>query len=161
MNPAPAKPTITREGNVLTSSLAHKYQWYRNDTLIFNATHQAYEAKKDARYTVKVINEHDCSTMSDPIDVILGVEDNPENDIFVIQPNPAQGSFNLIINSDGNYKASIEISDIRGVKLITINDIESNGIFRQTIYMHKYPSGIYFVKLKLGEKIFNKKLIKE
>lgn len=161
VNPAPPKPTITREGNVLTSSLAFKYQWYRNDTLIFKATHQAYEAKQEGRYTVKVFNENDCRTDSDPIDVILGVNDNPDCEIFMLRPNPTRGSFNLIINN-GNYnRASIEITNIQGVKLFAIDDIDMSGIYRQTIDLSKYPAGIYFVKLKLGEKLFNKKLIKE
>ncbi|TAL68442.1 MAG: T9SS type A sorting domain-containing protein [Bacteroidetes bacterium] len=161
VNPAPDKPTITKDGNTLMSSLAHRYQWYRNDTLIVLATNQYYLAKKDGKYSVKVFNELDCGTISDQLDVILGIDDESENNIVLIQPNPTQGYLNIIINDEPVSNCSIEITNIQGEKLFTINNIKINENYLQTIDIHKFPTGVYFVKVNLGNKVIIRKLIKE
>ena len=161
VNPAPAKPTVTRDGNTLMSSAADRYQWYRNDTIIVLATHQYYLAKSDGRYSVKVFNDLDCSAMSDQLDVVLGVADDDEDKTILMQPNPTQGIINLTINHSELITVSIEISNLRGINIYNSGNIEFIGSLKQTIDIHKFPSGIYFIKVKLGDRIINKKLIKE
>ncbi|MBI5324357.1 MAG: T9SS type A sorting domain-containing protein, partial [Ignavibacteriae bacterium] len=161
VNPAPAIPTITRDGNILMSSEAKKYQWFRNDTIIVLATHQYYEAKKDGKYSVKVFNEFDCSAVSEPIDVILGIDDLENIDLVLIRPNPAQGTVNITINNENFALASLEISNIQGEKIFGIDNIEINGKYNRTIDIHKFSAGVYFVKINLGNNIIIRKLIKE
>jgi hypothetical protein len=51
------------------------YQWYRNDTLIPNATTISYNADKNAAYTV-MVKSGPCPTISTPINVTYSLPDN-------------------------------------------------------------------------------------
>ena len=58
----PATPTITQNGESLTSSLATTYQWYYNSTIIPDATGQVYMPPQNGLYKVRVTNEYGCES---------------------------------------------------------------------------------------------------
>jgi hypothetical protein len=51
VNPKPATPVITQNGNILTSSAATGNQWYRDGILIYAAGSQTYTITEDGTYT--------------------------------------------------------------------------------------------------------------
>jgi hypothetical protein len=81
-----------------------------------------------------------------------------ENDskLLKIYPNPNNGSF--IINiPDQNSTTQVEIITISG-KTIYNQQFETN---KMEINMNRYTKGIYFVKVRSGNKIYHSKLIIE
>ncbi len=162
VNPVPEKPTITRNGNILTASQALKYQWYRNNVPIQQATLQSLVMTRDGTYTVKVFNEFDCFSLSDPLDVILGIEDKEaSNETVTLQPNPTPGTFTVVINSGVYSKASIEVSDLQGNKITYISEFEFTGSSRHDVDLRNYTAGVYLVKVYLNDEVIYKKIIKE
>lgn len=66
VNPLPAQPTISANGNQLTSSAANTYQWYFNGGIISGATSQTYIATQSGNYYIVVTNSNGCSSTSAP-----------------------------------------------------------------------------------------------
>ncbi len=62
----PSIPTISGNGNQLTSSASQGNQWYLNNTPISGATGQAYSPTASGTYYVQVTNSNGCSEMSQP-----------------------------------------------------------------------------------------------
>src|SRR6185503_19667179 len=60
----PSPPSITKTGDILTSSPAYAYQWQLNLADIPGATNQSYTASGDGYYTIVVYNENGCYATS-------------------------------------------------------------------------------------------------
>jgi hypothetical protein len=138
VNSIPTKPSITINGNVLTSSYSIGTQWYLNGQPIPGATGQNYIATIDGYYTVEV-TINGCKSM--PSETIFW---NKAGQIDIaIKPNPASDQVEIIIkgvSTNGNYWVSV--FDAHG-KLM-IQKFESS---RLTIPVSKWPSGIYFIRV--------------
>lgn len=70
-----------------------------------------------------------------------------------LYPNPSNGTFFI---ANGNKVNSIEVYNIIGNKILTINNLSSNEI-----NLSNTPTGIYFVKMYSEEKIYTNKIIIE
>ena len=72
--PLPDVPTVSKDGNVLTSSSSTDNQWYFNDAIIQYATAQNYTCTQDGVYFVEVSNEYGCTAKSEEInyDIVTG-----------------------------------------------------------------------------------------
>lgn len=66
-----AKPTIIRNYDTLTASLAIGYQWFRNDTLLVGATNRSYKTLLSGNYKVEITDLNGCKMKSDSLVVIL------------------------------------------------------------------------------------------
>lgn len=62
-NDAPVIPTITAAGNVLTSSVASTYQWYKNGAQLTGETGQSYTTTGPGIYVVRATNAAACETV--------------------------------------------------------------------------------------------------
>lgn len=72
VRPRPAKPTLTRNGNVMVASGANGgYQWLLNGEPIPAAIGQVYIATRKGIYSVMVFNEFGCGTASDPVQILI------------------------------------------------------------------------------------------
>ncbi|MES2592298.1 MAG: T9SS type A sorting domain-containing protein [Bacteroidota bacterium] len=69
VNTAPAAPSISQNGNVLTSSISSGNQWYWNGTLITSAINQVYTATQNGTFTVTVTSNGCSSTASAPVTI--------------------------------------------------------------------------------------------
>lgn len=63
----PARPSISRTGDILVSSPAAAYQWYRNDTLLVGETLQECGILFPGRYSVRITNAQGCPAISDTL----------------------------------------------------------------------------------------------
>lgn len=77
VTPQPAKPTITQNGFVLTSSANTGNQWELNGTSLAGANGKQYVATRAGTYSV-LVSEGACSSeVSDPVQVIVtGLDEN-------------------------------------------------------------------------------------
>jgi hypothetical protein len=73
-NALPATPTITRRGNVLTSTPSQTYQWFSASsstvTAIAGANSRDFVVQRDGRYVVQVSDSNGCQAISAPIDIL-------------------------------------------------------------------------------------------
>ena len=61
VNALPEIPTISQNGNQLTSTSAVSYQWYLDDSMICGATSQTYDATVSGSYQVEITDANACS----------------------------------------------------------------------------------------------------
>ncbi len=82
-------PTITSNGNVITSTAATGYQWYLNGAVITGATGQSHTAVASGYYSVLASFGGGCQLASDTTWVsLVGIEDMDASKVTV-RPNPA------------------------------------------------------------------------
>lgn len=116
-NAAPATPTISLNGNSLTSSSASSYQWYVDGTLIAGATSQSYTPTQSGAYVVRVTDANGCwYTYSLLYDYIFTTDihafDTRHN--LNIFPNPTSGIINLSGDDFLSGDFTVEIMDGQG-----------------------------------------------
>jgi len=89
----------------------------------------------------------------------MSIEENSFED-FSLYPNPNNGSFNVMLNSNSNNDINIEVYDIRG-RTIFNNTYESTSRFNQEIQLNNAQAGMYLVKISDGEKQTIQKIVVE
>ncbi|MCO6499853.1 MAG: T9SS type A sorting domain-containing protein [Vicingus serpentipes] len=72
----------------------------------------------------------------------------------VVAPNPNNGQFNVVINN--NDISLIEVYDVLGKQVFTKSNVNTNKV---AIDLTSQTKGIYFVKLTIGNQVFNEKVI--
>jgi hypothetical protein len=113
----PAIPTITQNGNVLTSSTAVSYQWIYNNSPLTSANGSTYTISQSGSYAVLTRDANGCYAQSinysfTYVDGIIGVN----TDLGVkLYPVPNQGSF--IVEATNLSGAELVIYNIYGQKL--------------------------------------------
>lgn len=140
----PDVPTITQNGNALSSSSASSYQWYLNGTAISGATNQSYTPTQNGVYVVKVGEATGCvfnySTGFAFTSVITGLE-NTRIASLKLAPNPASGSVRVL---------GIPENEIAGVQLMNISGASiSTPFVNQTLSLEGISNGIYLVQVNL------------
>lgn len=84
---------------------------------------------------------------------------NPDENEITVFPNPTSGLINISVASAGE-EIRIDVFNLQGVKLKSIS--QQSGNINQNFFVNiKYfPDGVYFVKIKSGEEIITKQIIK-
>ncbi len=162
IKPSPEKPTITQNGEILFSSAEEGNQWFINGEFIEGADSQYYKPDSSGSYSVQVTGGNGCkSPMSEPYQYITSVEDNPENNLAEVFPNPAKDVLFIKINSTICNYATVYLSNILGerVKKRTIKEVNE----KQTIKINAddLPKGVYFITVYCAEqKIYSNNFVK-
>ncbi|MFN7014173.1 MAG: proprotein convertase P-domain-containing protein, partial [Bacteroidia bacterium] len=152
----PTTPTISQNGNVLTSSPASSYQWYFNGSPISGATSQSYTATQNGSYTVEITDSNGCTALSNPVNVItFGIEEAENKIAFTIFPNPTSNNFN-IEPENGNIIYSITISSITGNIIYN----HTNVVGKQYIDCNTWAAGIYIINIQSEKEIKAFRLVK-
>ena len=86
----------------------------------------------------------------------LGVEYKAEK-AFEIYPNPTSGLFNLVPGDISNINMEVCVIDITGK---TLQSEMLNGSSSYRLNISNLPEGIYFLRLKDGERIVTKRIIR-
>jgi hypothetical protein len=148
-------PTITKNGNILTSSSAVSYQWYENDSLLNGETAQSFTPSKNGKYRVEITDVNGCKSKSALFDYYITAlaNSNISNNIEIF-PNPAsdevelKGDFLsncnyeiLLLNSYGQIQ-----KQQKNIKIIDLLSLR-NGMY------------IVLVKIENSETIYKKLVI--
>ncbi|KAF5048080.1 hypothetical protein DSECCO2_453790 [anaerobic digester metagenome] len=114
VNPLPATPVITQNGNDLTTGTAATYQWFIEGSFLSGMNTQSITPDQTGNYTVVITNAQGCSATSSPFYFELSglSESNQETIIFV--PNPTNGYVQFIGEMLQNGSYSIDVSDALG-----------------------------------------------
>lgn len=158
-NPYPEKPVITIDNKVLSTQTAAHYQWYLDGALLKNDTNQTLNVKNIGKYTVEIKNEFLCSMMSDTFLVTedMGIDDNN----IGVYPNPSSGEFNLNISGYDSQSIEFTVTNTLGSEIMNYSGVINEETFKKAIMLNSYPSGIYFLNLKVGDNRQIIKLIKQ
>ncbi len=162
VNPLPSTPIIAINGGVLTSSASTGNQWYLNGSSIPGATSQNYTPSQNGIYSLTVTDINGCSATSADFNFTitnienLFISDGLESGITIF-PNPGKGVFQLKINSNQIFIISIEVYNVLGKRIynIPVNDYQ----LPVSIDLSGQSTGIFFMKLKVDNKVYNKKII--
>ncbi len=144
------------------------YKWYKDGSIIAGANTTNYIATTAGIYKCRVTKTATgCYKNSNAISVTVpckeGDEIINEGKIFSIYPNPNNGTFEIAVNYlasatsplERGRGVSIEIYNSLG-QLIYSNEIISSS---QTISLDNISSGIYFVRVGVGNNYAEQKLI--
>lgn len=156
VNPNPTTPTVSVNGDTLTSSTATAYQWYFNNTIISGATQQTHIAQNSGDYHVEVSNSNNCTAESNPVNITvtsIGLTEF-ESQQLSVYPNPSNGRFT--VSSNLSQPVSIEIVDATG-RLISSYPNIING--KTEIEIENVSSGIYFIRFKVDDRVDTQKLM--
>ena len=107
-------------------------------------------------------------------DLILHEEGNPNCEAIVSQshdvipdieklrlaPNPTNQYVNIDWSSDKSGKANLKILSLSGQLILEADILGHSGQNTKTIHLEELPSGLYLVKLRLENQIFQNKLLK-
>lgn len=147
VNPLPAKPTITKDSLTLTSSTANAYQWFKNETIIINATTQTYTVTETGDYKVRIKDSSDCEAYSDVMNVQVTGIDNTFNNTIQVYPNPVKDI--LIVSSIG-YRVSGKVYNYLGEVVMIVNNEDGK------IDVRELPQGLYILRTNEGTARFIK-----
>jgi hypothetical protein len=142
------KPTISQNGNVLTSSSASDNQWYSNGAAINGANQQDYTVSQTGWYWVEV-SDGNCSNRSDSIYIEpSGINEITGKGQIHIFPVPFSHDLNI------NFDAGIDIS----MWSLQITDQIGRTVYQQKTLAQKniidlngVASGIYFINIQTPE----------
>ena len=159
-NPSPTTPTISQNGNVLTSSSATGNQWLLNGEAIPGDTNQSYTIPlpitDTSCYSVTVTNSYGCSATSDTICLYsLGILEFVKNNGIRVYPNPASDRLNLQFRDaiEGGYV--IDVYNYLGKKVISekVSQTEAEHQLNTT----SLNNGIYIYNITTTTNIFKGK----
>ncbi|MBX7180643.1 MAG: aryl-sulfate sulfotransferase [Bacteroidia bacterium] len=140
---APAIPTITQNGNTLSSSAGSTYQWYQNGVLIPGATEASYTPTESGYYMVRITDDGDCYKRYSEyfnFSISIGV-DTPESQVLTtVFPNPSNGK--VYINNIGlnGESFNVEVFDPVGRSILTAANSKE-------IDLSGYGNGIYLLAI--------------
>lgn len=143
----PAKPVITTTNPnsatpTLSSSSPTGNQWYRNGTLIANATGTSLQINSVGTYKVRS-QVDDCVSVFSDDQVFVITGDIPTTDSGVqVYPNPASDWLTVSLNELPGRK-EVAIFQITGKKMESLELNEGDARF----YVADYSGGIYLVKV--------------
>ncbi|MBP6455706.1 MAG: aryl-sulfate sulfotransferase [Chitinophagaceae bacterium] len=143
-NPAPAIPTITAAGNILSSTAATTYQWYLNGVLISGATSQTYNAVASGVYVVRITDVNGCvyqySKGLKHNYIPDAIKENNLNEKISIFPNPTNGKINIknVELLGANYIVSVYNQ---------MGQLLSNFSNQKEITLNKLPNGNYIISI--------------
>jgi len=78
-------------------------------------------------------------------------------DLPIIYPNPARESFIIDFSIADIEQADINIYDLSGKKIF--ESIKKSNVQLLKIKTENFKSGLYFIEIRLKNKIYNKKLV--
>jgi hypothetical protein len=107
------------------------------------------------------INDYSNSTFIDNIAIesTLSVGENALERAISMYPNPAKSNVDILINTTVGNTYEIELLNSLGQSITKIEETRFNASVQQKLDVSKYGTGLYFVKIKVGDQVVTKKLI--
>ena len=158
---APVVPTISVNGNTISSSAANYYQWFGENGFINGENNQTLNVTESGNYYVSTLDENGCSSNSTAVFVdyttsIVEMETVRQVSIF---PNPTTNFFtvNLEILEADNFDFEIWSTD---GKLLLAQSQQLNASTQMTFDISSFAKGIYFLKIKNEKGEIVRKVVK-
>ncbi len=108
------------------------------------------------------VNGYGNTTFIDNIRVItstLSVEENTLERAISMYPNPAKSNVDIVINTTIGNTYEIELLNSLGQSISKIEETRFSARAQENLDVSKFGTGLYFVKIKVGDQVATKKLI--
>lgn len=107
------------------------------------------------------MNDYSNSTFLDNIILTktLSVGENALEKAISMYPNPAKSNVDIMINTTIGNTYEIELLNSLGQSISKIEETRFSARAQQNLDVSKYGTGLYFVKIKVGDQVVTKKLI--
>ncbi len=132
------------------------YQWLKDNVIIPNETKVTYEAQKSGKYNVNVTQDG-CTKLSDAltISILIPLANQEEvgEEMVQVYPNPSKGEFKIILPKSLK-SADVQLFDTFGRERFLMyagEQAQAEGL----------GQGVYFLRVRKGEKLVTSKLIIE
>ena len=86
---------------------------------------------------------------------------NKYSDNFEIFPNPAKNILNIYANSEGESFANINVFDILGCKILSLNEIKTSGRLSKQIDISSLANGTYIIQITINNTHYTGRFVKE
>ena len=152
VDPIPATPSITRQGDTLISSANTGNQWYLEGVIIPGATAKKYRVVSTGNYTV-VVTLNSCSSAPSNTILVLsvGVNEIPFSQEMQVFPNPNNGQFSLRMATLQKTEYTVEVYNSLGVMVWNRANVIVDGTVTTPIDLKNYPAGAYMVVLRSND----------
>jgi len=158
INNSPVVEIIFNNGiltaNNITGSLApYSYVWNTGEIT------QTITPANNGTYWVVVTDDAGC--VSDTaVYILTNVSINDIDEVgFIVYPNPVSTDLNIEFNIMGNVNADLRIVNILGEVMYSEKIDNTSLTYSNTFDFTKFSNGIYFVKLKVDNKLITHKVI--
>jgi photosystem II stability/assembly factor-like uncharacterized protein len=154
--PTPPTPVITYNAFELHSDALVGNQWYDENGSIPGATGQDYTALEGGDYYVIVTVDGCASAASNIIQLFNeGVGNGPQSAVLQVFPNPIKNEMTIEASGDA-IALDFEILNALGQHVIS-----GSLVHQVVINTASFPSGLYLVKVAMGQEVVMKKVVKE
>lgn len=159
VNPLPAKPAVTKAGNVLTATAGYTaYAWYKDNSLIAGANTNIYTAADAGTYKVVVTGANGCTAVS--ADIVIAQAATSAHGTAVSAglkafPNPARDQVQISYDPAIGKKCTIRMYDRFGKLVLTA--VMKGAI--HSLSTSALPSGVYQVIVSDGERNVHTKIV--
>jgi len=160
---APAVPTVSQVGNVLTSSSASNNQWFFNGSIMPGETNQNVNVTQNGNYTVQVTDPTN-SCVSTSTVYAFGSIGIVESNISVAVngfPNPSTGQFELSLFFSEKSNVKLKIHNAIGQIVYNEELYGATGLVNRTINLSNYGKGYYLISVITEKGLTTKKIIIE
>jgi hypothetical protein len=161
VNPLPATPVITQTGNTLTATSGFaNYQWFLNGNPV-GTNSNTYTSTTDGNVTVTVTDANGCSATS-AVFMFVGVRDGFGAGLSMdLYPNPNNGLFTLVLESDAIRDLGIVVYDLAGRNVYARELNLSAGKWSGQVDLGNVAKGVYILRLRSGSMTDFRKVIVE
>ena len=145
---------IAQQGNQLSAPLGEQftYQWYLNGEIL-SEKGASIMASQRGEYTVKVTNDHQCTTTSKPVStVVTGLSPTNDSAFITVFPNPSQDVFWVRTHQ----ASTLRVVDITGNIIVE----QPQKLHLAKIELSDYSSGVYVLQIITEGKTFARRLYK-
>ncbi|MEY4539479.1 MAG: hypothetical protein RLZZ306_1236 [Bacteroidota bacterium] len=156
---------------ITSGNLNYVYQWFRDGIVIPNATQSSLVTMQGGKYRVRATLGK-CSSLSGVVEFVvisnsreMAVEEEQNLGIqdLRLSPNPTNETLKIQYFSKENTlpEPIFEIVNTLGISILTSKlDKESEQFFTKEINVKDLMTGMYFVRIINGEKVFVKRFVK-
>jgi len=156
-----AAPVITEIDNTLASDDVYAaYQWYLDGAPIFEANMATYEATESGDYYLEVMSDNDCLYTSNMITITI-TSVFPVHHLTGVEVSPNPFDDQLVLNIEVSESADLQIlvHDVKGVEQYQ-DAILVGSKLKKEIKLGHLASGIYFLSIQSGDRVYTKKIIR-
>lgn len=153
----PMVPTVTQNGNTLTSSPAVSYQWNLNGNLLAGETSISISPIQSGSYTVTTVDTNGCEATSD---VFVGREDFSAADNIEVFPQPARDQVFVRVKAQAPGELEIRLMDVSGREL-SRQFFHHQDVTETELDLSEIAAGLYLVSIRVNGGTYMRKIIKE
>ena len=143
----------------------YAYQWYKDNILIPAATSYTFNATVTGTYKYSATTPEGCTAFSTTKTIgncKINEEITNQSAGLSVYPNPSQGLVTISLNSQDLYSGEANLQVYNSIGQIVKNEsveVANGSMIHQLSFPNETRSGIYFVRLLMGNEEFITRLV--